>query len=202
MWNESALEHYGIVSLIPTVVVLVVAIATRRPVESLIVGALVGFLILSPGDPLTAFTDGMLAVMQNETVGWVILVCVLFGSLIMLLVRIGAARKFGESAARRIRTRRGSLLTTCALGLLIFIDDYLNALAVSSSLKPVTDRYRVSRSQQRGSFVLYPDIRRIEVLDEHQNTEFCGRSFLQEGSWYLRREWFRSGGGDGVVSVR
>ncbi len=145
MRNESALEHYGIVSLIPTVVVLVVAIATRRPVESLILGALVGFLILSPGDPLTAFTDGMLAVMQNETVGWVILVCILFGSLIMLLVRIGAARKFGESAARRIRTRRGSLLTTWALGLFIFIDDYLNALAISSSLKPVTDRYRVSR---------------------------------------------------------
>ena len=132
-------------SLIPTAVVLGVAVATRRPVESLIVGALVGFVILAPRDPLTAFTDGMVAVMQNETVGWIILVCALFGSLITLLVRVGAAGRFGEAASARIRTRGGSLALTWLLGLAVFIDDYLNVLAVSSSVKRFTDRFRVSR---------------------------------------------------------
>ena len=132
-------------SLIPTAVVLAVAVATRRPVESLIAGALVGFVILAPRDPLTAFTDGMLTVMRNETVGWIILVCALFGSLITLLVRVGAAGRFGDAAASRIRSRRGSLTVTWALGLFVFIDDYLNVLAVSASAKRVTDRYKVSR---------------------------------------------------------
>lgn len=113
--------------------------------ESLIIGALVGFVILSPRDPLTAFTDGMVAVMQNETVGWIILVCALFGSLITLLVRVGAAARFGDAASARIRTRGGSLAVTWLLGLAVFIDDYLNVLAVSSSVKRFTDRYRVSR---------------------------------------------------------
>lgn len=139
------LEHFGVVSLVPTVVVLAVAVWTRRPVESLIIGALVGFAILAPRDPLTAFTDGMVAVMQNETVGWIILVCALFGSLITLLVRVGAAARFGDAASARIRTRGGSLAVTWLLGLAVFIDDYLNVLAVSSSVKRFTDRYRVSR---------------------------------------------------------
>lgn len=139
------LEHFGVVSLVPTAVVLAVAVWTRRPVESLIVGALVGFVILAPRDPLTAFTDGMVAVMQNETVGWIILVCALFGSLITLLVRVGAAARFGDAASARIRTRGGSLAVTWLLGLAVFIDDYLNVLAVSSSVKRFTDRYRVSR---------------------------------------------------------
>ena len=113
--------------------------------ESLIIGALVGFVILAPRDPLTAFTDGMVAVMQNETVGWIILVCALFGSLITLLVRVGAAARFGDAASARIRTRGGSLAVTWLLGLAVFIVDYLNVLAVSSSVKRFTDRYRVSR---------------------------------------------------------
>ncbi|MDE2943366.1 MAG: sodium:proton antiporter [Gemmatimonadota bacterium] len=139
------MEHFGVVSLIPTAVVLAVAVWTRRPVESLIIGALVGFVILAPRDPLTAFTDGMVTVMQNETVGWIILVCALFGSLITLLVRVGAAARFGDAASARIRTRGGSLAATWLLGLAVFIDDYLNVLAVSSSVKRFTDRHRVSR---------------------------------------------------------
>ncbi|WP_428278647.1 Na+/H+ antiporter NhaC family protein [Candidatus Palauibacter sp.] len=139
------MEHFGVVSLVPTAVVLAVAVWTRRPVESLIIGALVGFVILAPRDPLTALTDGMVAVMQNETVGWIILVCALFGSLITLLVRVGAAARFGDAASARIRTRGGSLAVTWLLGLAVFIDDYLNVLAVSSSVKRFTDRYRVSR---------------------------------------------------------
>lgn len=139
------LEHFGLVSLVPTAVVLAVAVWTRRPVESLIIGALVGFVILAPRDPLTAFTDGMVAVMQNETVGWIILVCALFGSLITLLVRVGAAARFGDAASARVRTRGGSLAVTWLLGLAVFIDDYLNVLAVSSSVKRFTDRHRVSR---------------------------------------------------------
>lgn len=139
------LEHFGVVSLVPTAVVLAVAVWTRRPVESLIIGALVGFVILAPRDPLTAFTDGMVAVMQNETVGWIILVCALFGSLITLLVKVGASARFGDAASARIRTRGGALAATWLLGLAVFIDDYLNVLAVSSSVKRFTDRYRVSR---------------------------------------------------------
>ncbi|WP_343222629.1 hypothetical protein [Marinobacterium ramblicola] len=49
--------------------------------------------------------------------------------------------------ARRIKSKRGTMLTTCVLGILVFIDDYLNSLAVSASMKTLTDKYRISREK-------------------------------------------------------
>ena len=67
------------------------------------------------------------------------------GGLIAVLARIGGASAFGRLASRRVRTRASALLATWLLGLAVFIDDYLNALAISSSMKRLTDRFRVSR---------------------------------------------------------
>ena len=67
------------------------------------------------------------------------------GSLIALLAGIGGAAAFGRLVAARIKTRAGALITAWLLGLAIFIDDYLNALTISSSMKKVTDKFGVSR---------------------------------------------------------
>ena len=83
--------------------------------------------------------------MGDPTIGWIILVCGLFGSLIELLIRAGGAVAFGQFLARFVNSKRSSLFVTWILGLIIFIDDYLNALTVSSAMKKVTDKFKVSR---------------------------------------------------------
>ena len=139
------METFGLWSLFPTLVVLVMAIVTRRTIESLMTGALVGMLMLDPTSVVTQASDTLLTVLGNDTVTWIILVCGLFGSLIALLVRTGGVLTFGDVMTRRIHGRRQSLLATWVLGLVIFVDDYLNALAISASMKKITDRYNVSR---------------------------------------------------------
>lgn len=139
------MAEFGALCLIPTVVVLAVAIMTHRPVFALFTGVVTGLLILSPGDIIPPLTDVALTVMMDDTIGWIILVCGLMGSLIFLLVKTGAAQSFAQSLAEKADSRRKSLLFTWLLGLIIFIDDYLNAIAVSSAMKKVTDRYKVSR---------------------------------------------------------
>ena len=67
------------------------------------------------------------------------------GSLITLLMRVGAANAFSRALAARAKDASSALLYTWLLGLLVFIDDYLNALAVGSAMRKVTDRFRVSR---------------------------------------------------------
>ncbi|WP_429083391.1 Na+/H+ antiporter NhaC family protein [Aeromonas bivalvium] len=134
-------------SLIPPVVVLALAIWLRRPILSLIVGTVSGLLLLSanPFDALNTFAEVSLRTMQDETIGWLILVCGSFGSLIALLVRTGGAMAFGQQALRLAKGPRSSLFMTFVLGLVIFIDDYLNALTVGETMKRVTDRFKVSR---------------------------------------------------------
>ena len=133
------------ISLIPPMVVLALAIWLRRPILALIIGAIAGLVLLDPSSVLGNFADASLKVMQDETIGWLILVCGSFGALIALLVRTGGALAFGRKAILLAKGRKSSLFMTFVLGLVIFIDDYLNALTVGETMKRVTDKFKVSR---------------------------------------------------------
>ncbi|MFT5519704.1 MAG: tetracycline resistance efflux pump [Enterobacterales bacterium] len=139
------MEEYGAISLIPAIIVLIVAITTHRTIAAVTTGALVAFFIAEGFGFITALSESLLVVMQDENTGWVLMVCGLYGSFIALLVRAGGARAFGDLVTKRVQSKKGALLSTWALGLVIFLDDYLNALTVSSSMKKVTDKYKTSR---------------------------------------------------------
>ena len=140
------METFGIVSLLPTAVVIATAVLTHRPVAALLSGVLVGILLLSPGNIIGTLSDITLDVMQDETIGWVIAVCGLMGSLIYILIQTGGASAFARKMAKRANSRSKSLLVTWFLGMVMFIDDYLNAIAIGNSMKKVTDKFKVSRA--------------------------------------------------------
>ena len=131
--------------LLPALVTVVTAILSRRPIESLLAGVFVGLLMLEPAAALSNFSSILLEVMMDETIAWVIIVCGLMGSLITLLMRVGAARAFSRALSSKAQNSTSALLYTWLLGLVVFIDDYLNALAVGSSMRKVTDKFKVSR---------------------------------------------------------
>ena len=131
--------------LLPAVVTIVTAVLSRRPIESLLAGVAVGLLLLGPGQAFPNFSAILLDVMMDETIAWVIIVCGLMGSLITLLMRVGAGSVFSQALAARSTSATSALVYTWLLGLVIFIDDYLNALAVGSAMRKVTDKFKVSR---------------------------------------------------------
>ena len=131
--------------LLPALATVVIAIISRRPIASLLAGTIIGLVLLDPAEALSNFSATLLAVMMDETIAWVIIVCGLMGSLIVLLMRAGAVDAFSAALATKAEGRKTALLYTWLLGLVVFIDDYLNALAVGASMRKVTDRFRVSR---------------------------------------------------------
>lgn len=146
-FNHDPNESWGLLSLLPTLLVLVVAVVSRRPFESMIAGCVAGLVMLNPFDLISPFADNMSAVLGNETIIWIVLVCGLMGGLIQLLEISGCLDGFSEWLQKIIKSRRQSLLATFALGVIVFIDDYLNCLAVSTSVKKLTDVYNVSREK-------------------------------------------------------
>lgn len=143
------MDNYGIVSILPVLTILVIAVSTRRTLFAMVCGFSVGVLTLAGG--ITKFIEtwfGYLYVsMTNETLQWLILVIAMFGMLIMLFERSGAVQDFGRWAGRFIRTKKQAMLGTAGLGMIIFLDDYLHNLAVSTTMKGVTDRLGVPRIQ-------------------------------------------------------
>jgi Na+/H+ antiporter NhaC len=138
-------SDFGILCLLPTLVVVVLAVWSHRTIESLLAGVLVGLFLIEPSQPLSLAAEISLEVMKNDTVGWVILVCGFMGSLIALFIRTGAVSAFTGAIIDRIHTRKGGLLTAWVLGLFLFVDDYLNSIAVGAAMRKVTDSFGTSR---------------------------------------------------------
>lgn len=144
---EAAAVAPSALSLVPPLVVLAVAIWLKRPILALVIGAVVGLLLLDPVESLSNFADISVNVMQDETIGWLALVCAGFGALIGLLIHTGGAIAFGRFGAQKAKGPRSSMFMTFVMGCIIFVDDYLNALSVGEAMKRVTDKYKVSRQK-------------------------------------------------------
>jgi Na+/H+ antiporter NhaC len=137
----------GFISVAPTLVVFVLAIITRRPIESLVTGAVVGLAMIHGAGFVTGFAETSIRVMTDDDVAWVILVCGFMGGLIAVLIRTGATSAFTAIMTRYVRSEKGALLATWILGIFMFVDDYLNSLAVGAAMRDVTDKYKVSREK-------------------------------------------------------
>jgi Na+/H+ antiporter NhaC len=132
-------------ALVPAFIVIVLSVWLRRAFEPLLIGCLVGYLLINPSAFPNNFLDGLTKTLQEKDTVWVILVCGLYGSLIHLIIESGGVFAFGELALKYVNTRRKSLITTWLMGVFIFIDDYMSALAVGVTMRKITDRYQVSR---------------------------------------------------------
>lgn len=140
-------EPYGIFSLLPVAMILFTALLTRKALEAIFAGIIGGLLILDPTNIFSSLGEISTKVMMDETIAWIILVCGLMGGLITMLERGGSVLSFGDFLANRVKSKRSTMVTTGVLGMLVFIDDYLNSLAVSASMKNLTDRFNISREK-------------------------------------------------------
>ncbi|WP_165445174.1 Na+/H+ antiporter NhaC family protein [Bacilliculturomica massiliensis] len=142
------MDTFGVFSLIPVLVIIVFAVITRDTFISLVVGVAVGFLMVSSGNPVDAFNgllDGLYTVMAESNTAWVLMLCGLFGSLIMLMRESGGVLGFSRLAQKYLKTRKSSVVGAWILGIIVFVDDYLNCLAVGAAVRDITDKHRVSR---------------------------------------------------------
>lgn len=144
------MEHFGIWGLIPPVLAITLAFVTKDVMVSLFLGILSGALIVAGGNPVTAILNltDMLAGSLND--GWnirIFLFCALLGGLVGMLSRTGSAHAFGRWAAKKVNSPKTSMLMAWFCGLVIFIDDYFNSLAVGTVMRPITDKNGVPRAK-------------------------------------------------------
>jgi len=102
----------GFISLVPTLVVFFLAVITRRPIESLISGSLVGLGIIHGSQFIGGFAGSSIRVMTDPDVAWVILVCGFMGSMIGLLIRTGATSAFTEKMSGYVKSQKSALMAT------------------------------------------------------------------------------------------
>ncbi len=143
--------EYGILSLIPPLLIIILAWRTKEILLSLIAGVFVGALILNSYNPLTAFlrtTDTY--ILESMADGWnaaILIVILALGGVIGIITKSGGAQAIGERLARKAKTTKNAKLATWFLGLAIFFDDYSNTLIVGNTMRPITDRMNIPREK-------------------------------------------------------
>lgn len=135
-------------TLLPPIIAIALALITKEVYSSLLIGILAGALLYTGFNPLHA-VETTFEIMGGK-LGDNINICiflVLLGILVSLVTKSGASRAYGEWAVKTIKSRRGASFATSFLGIFIFVDDYFNCLTVGTVMRPVTDKYSITRAK-------------------------------------------------------
>ena len=143
-------SYATILSLLPPIIAIVLALLTKEVYSYLFVGILSGALIYSNGNVwnmvLTTFDTMISKICDSWNVG-ILIFLVMLGMMVSLVNKAGGSAAYGRWASKHIKTKAGALVSTSVLGMLIFIDDYFNCLTVGSVMRPVTDKFKISREK-------------------------------------------------------
>jgi len=134
--------------LLPPLIAIAMAIATGQVLPALFFGVWIGALMVVAYNPISATMKALGWVVENVTDSWnatILLFDFVIGAYVGLLYVSGSMHSLVEALSRNIRSGRGSSLVATLLGTIVFFDDYANTIVVGNTMRPLTDRTRVSR---------------------------------------------------------
>ena len=154
-------DRFGLFTLIPPIVAIVLAFITKNVVISLFIGVLSGGFILNLtgfnvfGALTQAFLDFIDRALNSLADPWnagIIMQVLVIGGVINLVAKMGGAKAIAEALAKKAKTAKSTQLITWFLGICVFFDDYANSLIVGPIMRPVADKMKISR--ERLAFII------------------------------------------------
>ncbi|MCE5251289.1 Na+/H+ antiporter NhaC family protein [bacterium] len=145
------MESYGLLSLVPPLLAIGLAFATKQVLPSLFISIWVGAAILHHGNPVAGFADmivkyiaGSIAEPWNAAI---LVISITLGGMIGIISKSGGMKAVADFLARKARTANGGQFVTYLMGIIIFFDDYANTLLVGNTMRPLCDRLKISREK-------------------------------------------------------
>jgi Na+/H+ antiporter NhaC len=141
----------GWASIIPPLIAIILALVLREVITSLFAGVWLGCMFLAGYNPLNAllmtisrYASPALADPDHTAI---VIFSLLLGGMVGVLSRMGATTAIVDAVAPLATSRRRGQFATWLLGLAIFFDDYSNTLIVGNTMRPLTDRLKISREK-------------------------------------------------------
>ena len=153
---EAFAALYGVWTLIPPLLALLLAFLTRNVILSLFLGVLSGtwMVALVSGDLLGSITgaffnstDYFIGTLADRWDAGIIMQVLVIGALIALITRMGGMRAIADLVVKIAKGPRSAQITMWISSWVIFFDDYANALIIGPIMRPLCDKYRISREK-------------------------------------------------------
>lgn len=138
-------------SILPALVAIVLAIATRQVIISLFIAVWLGSTFIyayNPGVGIMRVLDEF--ILGSVTDGWnagILIFTMIIAAAIGLVTRSGGAQAIADALSRKARTPRGGMLSAWLMGMVIFFDDYGSCLIAGNTSRPITDKLKISREK-------------------------------------------------------
>ncbi len=149
-------ELFGIWTLVPPVVAISLAFITKEVILSLFIGVFSGTYMLAVvgNNPISAlvgsFTDLVSRVvgsMASKGNAGVLLQVLCIGGVVALITKMGGTKAVAIWLSKKAKTGVSAQISTWVMGLFVFFDDYANSLIVGPIMRPITDKFKVSREK-------------------------------------------------------
>ena len=140
----------GWVSLIPPLVAIGLALATKQVLVALLLGIFSGAWIWK-AHPFEAFCTTLdhflVESITNKDHAFILLFTMALGGMVSLVSASGGMQGMVDKMSRAAKTPASTQIVTWLMGIAIFFDDYANTLLVGQTMKPVTDKQKISREK-------------------------------------------------------
>lgn len=139
------MDNFGIITLLPPILIIIFALITKRTFEALVLGGLVGCVIAFGTGFFGGYLDFLYATMSDTGNIWVILTVGIFGSFIAIMRKARATSGFTKLVLKYSKTEKKSMFIAWILGIIIFVDEYLNVLTIGNAMRSVCDQQKTPR---------------------------------------------------------
>ena len=141
------MPSFGALSVLPPVLAIVAAIASRRAIPGLFVGIWTGAIIFTGSHGLGQTFEWIVVSIATEFHVSILVFIFLLGGGVGLLWVLGGSYALTRWASSRLENRRQAGVATWLLGVLVFFNDYANTAIVGTAMQDVTDSADISREK-------------------------------------------------------
>lgn len=142
------------ISILPPLLAIVAALLTRQVLFSIFISIWLGAFLVSDGTFLSIFssffdtiTDYITPAIATEEHVSIILFSLLIGGMIGIITANGATRGIIDLFMKFVKNRRQGQIATAIMGLVVFFDDYANTMIVGNTMRPLTDKFKITRAK-------------------------------------------------------
>ncbi len=142
------------ISILPPLMAIVIALVFRQVLFALFIGIWAGAFLVN-GASLSSFFGGFFTSLSDFIVPGlnadgrmsVIVFTIFIGGMVGIITDNGGTRGVIRSITRFVRTKVQGQLVTALMGFIVFFDDYANTMVVGNTMRPLTDKLRISRAK-------------------------------------------------------
>lgn len=142
--------EFGFLSILPPLLAIVLAIATRQVIVSLFIAIWLGASLLH-ASPIAGFFRSIDTYMLESAADpWyaaILIFTMIIAGTLGLVTKAGGAQAIADALTKKAKTARGGMLAAFLMGIIIFFDDYSSCIIAGNTARPITDSLKISREK-------------------------------------------------------